>query len=167
MWRAIRTALLTAIRNLSLYHYSSPPICNVASSWLGIVDKFDSEADIFDQKYGGPNSKKGSKALEREQVAWTSEPLENCITSGSPLCRGLIRANYILYIEHLRLMSQSGTKPGTSSLQRQLRLYIPFLGIVWPQPKFPHSSVFERFIYSQDQSTYFLQQNRQTHHGNI
>ncbi len=52
-------------------------------------------------------------------------------------------------------------------LQRQFRLYIPFLGIARPQPQFPHSCVFERFIYSQDQSTYFLQQNRQTHPGNI
>jgi hypothetical protein len=54
-----------------------------------------------------------------------------------------------------------------TALQRQFRLYIPFLGIARPQPQFPHSCVFERFIYSQDQSTYFLQQNRQTHRGNI
>jgi hypothetical protein len=53
------------------------------------------------------------------------------------------------------------------TLQRQFRLYIPFPGIARPQPQFPHSCVFERFIYSQDQSTYFLQQNRQTHRGNI
>ncbi len=32
------------------------------------------------------------------------------------------------------------------SLQRQFRLYIPFLEIAWPQPQFPHSCVFERFI---------------------
>jgi hypothetical protein len=31
-----------------------------------------------------------------------------------------------------------------------------------PQPQFSHSRVLERFIYSQDQSTYFLQQKRQT-----
>jgi hypothetical protein len=37
------------------------------------------------------------------------------------------------------------------TLQRQIRLYIPFLGIARPQPQFPHSCVFERFIYSQDQ----------------
>jgi hypothetical protein len=54
-----------------------------------------------------------------------------------------------------------------TTLQRQFRLYIPFLGIARPQPQFPHSCVFERFIYSQDQSTYSLQQNRQTHRGNI
>ncbi len=33
--------------------------------------------------------------------------------------------------------------------------------------QFPHSCVYERFIYSQDQSTYFLQKNRQTHRVNI
>ncbi len=53
------------------------------------------------------------------------------------------------------------------TLQRQFRLYIPFLGIARPQPQFPHSCVFERFLYSQDQSTYFLQQKRQTLRGNI
>ncbi len=56
------------------------------------------------------------------------------------------------------------TSPGT--LQRQFRLYIPFLGIARPQPQFLHSCVCERFIYSQDRSTYFLQQKRQLHHGN-
>jgi hypothetical protein len=43
----------------------------------------------------------------------------------------------------------------------------PFLGIARPQPQFPHSCVCERFIYYQDRSTYFLQQKRQTHRGNI
>ncbi len=33
--------------------------------------------------------------------------------------------------------------------------------------QFPHSCVYERFIQSQDRSTYFLQQNRQTDPGNI
>ncbi len=69
--------------------------------------EFDSDADIFDRTRGGPNSERGSKALEpllreREQGARTSEPCENCITSGSPLCRGLTRATYILCIEHPR-----------------------------------------------------------------
>jgi hypothetical protein len=56
---------------------------------------------------------------------------------------------------------------GDGALQRQFRLYIPFLGIARPQPQFPHSCVFERFIYSQNQSIYILQQNNQTHRGNI
>jgi hypothetical protein len=39
---------------------------------------------------------------------------ENCITSGSPLCRSLTRATYILCIEHLRLMRLSRkSNPGT------------------------------------------------------
>jgi hypothetical protein len=43
----------------------------------------------------------------------------------------------------------------------------PFLGIARPQFHFLHSCVCERFIYSQDRSTYFLQQNRQTDPRNI
>jgi hypothetical protein len=51
------------------------------------------------------------------------------------------------------------------TLQRKSHLCIPFLGL-GPQSQVPHSCVCERFIYSQDRSTYFLQQNRQTDHGN-
>ncbi len=47
--------------------------------------------------------------------------------------------------------------PRRPTLQGKSPLRIPFLGIAWPQPKFPHSCVCERFIYSQDRSTYFLQ----------
>ncbi len=100
-------ALLTAIRNLGLYYYSSPPSRDAASSWLEIVAEFDSDADLFDRTRKGPNSMRGRKALDpllhaREQGARTSEPCENCITSGSPPCRGLTRATYILCIEHPR-----------------------------------------------------------------
>jgi hypothetical protein len=42
-----------------------------------------------------------------------------------------------------------------------------FLRIAWPQSQFLHSCVCERFISSQDRSTYFLQQNRQTDLGNV
>ncbi len=50
-----------------------------------------------------------------------------------------------------------------ATLERNSQLCITFLGIAQPQSLFPHScvSVCERFIYSQDRSTYFLQQNRQ------
>ncbi len=41
------------------------------------------------------------------------------------------------------------------SLQVKSHLCIPFLGIAGPQSQFPHSCVCERFIYSQDWSTYF------------
>jgi hypothetical protein len=40
-----------------------------------------------------------------------------------------------------------GTFYAHCTLQRQFRLYIPFLGIAQPQPQFPHLCVFERFIY--------------------
>jgi hypothetical protein len=43
----------------------------------------------------------------------------------------------------------------TNTLQGESHLCIPFLGIARPQSQFPHSCVGERFIYSQDWSTYF------------
>jgi hypothetical protein len=54
-----------------------------------------------------------------------------------------------------------------TALQRKSHLCIPFLGIARPQPQFQHSCACERFIKSQDRSTYFLQQNRETDRGNI
>jgi hypothetical protein len=53
------------------------------------------------------------------------------------------------------------------TLQRKSHLCIPFLGIARPQSLFPHSCVCERFIYSKDRSTYFLQENRQIDRGNV
>jgi hypothetical protein len=60
-------------------------------------------------------------------------------------------------------------KPRSSknALQRKSHLCIPFLGIAGPQSQFPHSCVCKRFLYSQDRSTYFLQQNRQIDRGNL
>jgi hypothetical protein len=99
---------------------------------LLIVAEFDSDADIFDWTNGGLNSQRGSKALEpllreREQGARTSEPCDNCITSGSPLCRDLTRATYILWIEHPRLMSLSReSNPGPPALQANTQCKEPF-----------------------------------------
>jgi hypothetical protein len=83
----------------------------------------------------------------------------------------MVRAHFLTYASFPTSLVSHFLLPlniiGCTALQRQFRLYIPFLGIARPQPQFPHSSVLERFIYSQDQSTYFLQQNRQTHRWNI
>jgi hypothetical protein len=46
-------------------------------------------------------------------------------------------------------------------LQRKSHLCIPFLGIARPQSQFPHSCVWERFIYYQDRSPYFPEKNMQ------
>jgi hypothetical protein len=53
------------------------------------------------------------------------------------------------------------------ALQGKSHVCIPFLEMARPWSKFPHSCVCERFIYSQDRSTYFLQQNRKIDCGNI
>ncbi len=58
--------------------------------------------------------------------------------------------------------------PALYTLQEKSHLYIPFLGITRSQSQYPHLYVCERFIFSQDLSTYIsLQQNRQTNPGNI
>ncbi len=49
---------------------------------------------------------------------------ENCITSGSPLCRGLTRATYILCIEHPRPKRESN--PGPPALQANTLCKEPF-----------------------------------------
>ncbi len=52
--------------------------------------------------------------------------------------------------------------------QRKSHLCIPGKEIARPQSQFPYSCFCDRFLYSHDRSTYtFLQQNRQTDHGNI
>ncbi len=53
------------------------------------------------------------------------------------------------------------------TLQQKFHLCTPFLGIVQPQSQFPHLCVCERLIYSQDWSTYVLQQNRLFDCGDI
>jgi len=50
---------------------------------------------------------------------------------------------------------------------RKFDTNIPRKGISGPQSQFPHSCVCERFIFSQVRSTYFFQQKRQPHRGNI
>jgi hypothetical protein len=52
-------------------------------------------------------------------------------------------------------------------MQQKSHLCIPFPGIARPYFQFPHSCTYERFINSQDRSTYFQHQNRQLDHGNI
>ncbi len=42
-----------------------------------------------------------------------------------------------------------------TALQQKSYLCLPRTGIEWTQTQFPHSCVYERFIYSQNRSTYF------------
>ncbi len=46
------------------------------------------------------------------------------------------------------------------ALQGKSHVCIPFLGMARPCSKFPHSCVCERFIYSQDRSTYCISCSR-------
>ncbi len=66
---------------------------------------------------------------------------------------------------------KTGLDPESFWLVNRTATKIPFiyffLIIAWPQSQFPHSYVCELFIYSQDRSTYFLQQNRQIDHKSL
>jgi hypothetical protein len=50
---------------------------------------------------------------------------------------------------------------------RKSETNIPRKGIAQPQSEFLHSCVCELFMYSQDRSTFFRQQNRQINRGNL
>jgi hypothetical protein len=54
-----------------------------------------------------------------------------------------------------------------ATLQRQFRLYIPFLGIARRQPQFPNSCVCENLYIPRIGPHISSQQKRQTHRGNI
>jgi hypothetical protein len=82
-------------------------------------------------------------------VSWTSNPYEPTVSANlqyhslslSPVCSDSLQFSNLC------------------TLQRKSNLCIPFLGIAGPTSQFPHSRVCERFVYFQDRSTYFLQQN--------
>jgi hypothetical protein len=72
------------------------------------------------------------------------------------LDRSNFKPGLIFTVHCLSLHSFSEALPTCQpTLQGKYHLCIPFLGIARPQSQFPHSCVCERFIYSQDQSTYF------------
>jgi hypothetical protein len=72
---------------------------------------------------------------------WIPGPATGCDVANWMMFR--IRASLILNLNKI------------ATLQGKSHLCIPFLGIARPQSQFPHSCVCERFIYSQDRSTYF------------
>ncbi len=82
--------------------------------------------------------------------------------SSHTLCRGSARSRN----ENTEVEQKSEIYPQDDTVQRKSSLSIPFLGLARPQSRFPSSCVWKRFIYCQDRSTYFLQQNRQIDRGN-
>jgi hypothetical protein len=105
---------------------------------------------------------------------WRSTSIFNLCFNERKLCLQdtVARWVYFCYIFHFTFQARQVYQIliqnlSSATLQQQFRLYIPVLGIARPQPQFPHSCVCERFIYSQDRSTYFIQQKWQTLRGNI
>ncbi len=101
-----RTTYWVAIRDLSLCCYSSPPSRD-GGSWLNVIRLHVAYAWRSNQMH---------------VAAW-----ELRIMSGSPLCRGLTRATYILCIEHLRMLSLSReSNPEPPALQANTLCKEPF-----------------------------------------
>ncbi len=98
-----------------------------------------------------------------ELVPPTPSLSSNCVRTRNQRGRG----HNHLWVRGWGGGSQFGRLEKMPTLQRKSHLCFPFLGIALPQSHFPHLCVCERFIYSQDQSTYFMQQNRQIDPGNI
>jgi hypothetical protein len=75
--------------------------------------------------------------------------------------------------DHRRTASKTAVQDGYKNdiiyciLQTRSDLCIPRNETVRPRSQFPHSCIRERIIYSQDQSTYLLQQKKQTDIGKI
>ncbi len=67
----------------------------------------------------------------------TPNPLDSCHAMQSDLHPRSVRPPAV---------SLKGVEPCT--LQRQFRLYIPFLGIARPQPHFPHSCICGHFVFA-------------------
>ncbi len=85
----------------------------------------------------------------------------------SQLFRQFWNQKFCIFLYPYWFLKNIGKLITQRTLQRKSHFCIPFLGILRSQSKFPHSWVCERFIYSQDRSTYFLQQNRQINRGNV
>ncbi len=113
---------------------------------------------IFEKIRNGPNGiirglgETDSRKKTRSKNSRDTVPLTKCMVSG-PVCR--------------KVGPGFDSRPGTLYTATKISLMCSFLAIARPQPQFPHSCVCERLIESQDRSTYFLQENRQTDRGNI
>ncbi len=119
---------------LGLYYYSSPPSRDVASSWLGIVAEFDSDADIFDRTRGGPNSTRGSKAAwEMHHVGVTTmEGLDQGHLHPLHRASESIRCSEATVRCETRLMRRSReSNPGPPALQANTLCKEPFKRHYW------------------------------------
>ncbi len=89
--------------------------------------------------------KKLPKHKFRLKVNFTFSPMKTTVE--------LFSEAKILFSQPMRASSMPEFVPFPANLHSHL--CISFLGIARPQSQFPHSRVFELFIYSQDGSTYF------------
>ncbi len=110
MQRANRTALLTVIRNLSLYYNSSPPP-KLRCKLFEMRDRgwvWNGRGYIWLEKRAREQGTQTSLACEGARRL----DLRSCVRISSRQSHYYVGASYILCIEHQA--SQSGIEPGTS-----------------------------------------------------
>jgi hypothetical protein len=121
-----------AIRNLGLYYYNSPPPPQAAMlqafDWLSLTRTriyLIRRVEVRIAREGAWRS--NSIACEGARCSNLRRLREKCIMSGSPLCRGLTRATYILSIEHPRPKRLSReSNPGPPTMQANTLCKEPF-----------------------------------------
>ncbi len=91
-------------------------------------------------------------------------PSKNSSIAYCRLCVLTASKNYLPHDKYQRYIN---SYKGTISLHcNENPIYVFLLGIARPQSQFPYSCVCERFIYSQDRSTYFPAAEQTDDHGN-
>jgi hypothetical protein len=136
--RAIYILSIEHLRMLRLSGESNPgpPALQASTLWKGQFERPSLVAirDFTGVATAPPLSHDGGSWLNTVAMmyAWRSDRMhvavwELRITSGSPLCRGLTRAIYILSIEHLRMLRLSGeSNPRPPALQASTLWKEPF-----------------------------------------
>jgi hypothetical protein len=104
------------------------------------------------------------------QLAWTNLPFLAQHQRTGRLERTFFRARICKRLRSPGIDCEESIPPAYDILQRKSHFCIPFLGIAGLRGLSPNFHIYvcvcERFMYSQNQSTSFLQQNRQIDRGN-
>ncbi len=106
---------------------------------------------LADSPFGKVNRNFLLQALEAEYRGQVEEMKKRLTASKAQMVPG----DYPHQTQQGRFICIPWHRKNNPTLQGKSHLCIPFLGIVRPQSQFPHWCVCERFIYSQDRSTYF------------
>jgi hypothetical protein len=135
MQRAILKAFLSAIRTSACTTTAPPPppsrdFASSWGSWLSLTRTRIYLIGCVEVQIARKGARRSNLYCVRGSRALSNLKRENCITSGSPLCRGLTKATYILCIlriEHQRLKRLNReSNPGPPALQANTLCKEPF-----------------------------------------